>query len=218
MITVPEATKTIVERSRYLSEAISKDIINLSSLARYIKPELETMLVKEVGLASIIMALARLRTELKPQIDYKQVFKTVPEMIVRSNLIALYLSNSQSLTRKYPKLLKVQQNSSKLFFTFTSGPSETTIITNAYLEEKLRKILGLEKIVAFFTHLSSITIQLPKSAMTTPGIYYFLLKSLAWEGINILETVSTHREFTLILENKETNRAFIILRSLIEEK
>ncbi|KKR14834.1 MAG: hypothetical protein UT44_C0049G0001, partial [Candidatus Levybacteria bacterium GW2011_GWA1_39_32] len=32
MITVPEATEKIIRRSRYLSEALSKDIINISGL------------------------------------------------------------------------------------------------------------------------------------------------------------------------------------------
>lgn len=56
MITVPEATKKIVERSRYLVEAMSKGLINYSSLARYIKTELEQMLLKPVSEASILMA------------------------------------------------------------------------------------------------------------------------------------------------------------------
>ena len=56
MITVPEAAKKIIERSRYLSEAISKGIINYSALARYIRPEIEQILIKKVSLASVIMA------------------------------------------------------------------------------------------------------------------------------------------------------------------
>ena len=44
MITVPEATEKIVKRSRYLSEALSKDLINISSLSRYIKPEIEEII------------------------------------------------------------------------------------------------------------------------------------------------------------------------------
>ena len=47
MITVPEAVGKIVGRSRYLAEAMSKGIINNSSLARYIKPEIEEILIKK---------------------------------------------------------------------------------------------------------------------------------------------------------------------------
>ena len=74
MITVPEAADTIIKRSRYLSEAISKGFINNSSLARYIKPEIEEMLTKEISISSIIMALIRLQKNIKPQSKYKNIF------------------------------------------------------------------------------------------------------------------------------------------------
>jgi hypothetical protein len=86
MITVPEATKKIVERSRYLSEALVKDIINLSSLARYIKPDLEQMLIKDVSSGSIIMALKRLQKNIKPKYKNEDIFSHHPEMTVRSGL------------------------------------------------------------------------------------------------------------------------------------
>src|SRR5579885_828585 len=99
MITVPEATKKIVERSRYLSEAMSKGLINLSSLARYIRPEIEDMLMKDVSEASIIMALKRLEPYFKPKFKHTDIFKTPPEMIVRSNLVELTLNNSETLSQ-----------------------------------------------------------------------------------------------------------------------
>ncbi len=214
MITVPEATKKIVERSRYLSEAMSKGLINLSSLARYIKPEIEQMLFKDVSESSIIMALKRLETQLKPQIKYSNIFTTPPEMIVRSNLIEITVMNSESLTKKYASVFHLYEKENKYFFTMTEGVSETTIIASRDLQEKIKHALMSEKIVAEFTNLSSITIRLPKQAIPTPGIFYFFLKSLAWEGINVMEVVSTHLEFTIILEDKEINHAFAILKSL----
>ena len=48
MITVAQATEKIIYRSRYLSEAISKGLINTSALARYIKPEVDEILIKQV--------------------------------------------------------------------------------------------------------------------------------------------------------------------------
>ena len=49
MVTVAEGVKRIIERSRYLQEALEKELINISSLARYIKPELEEMLIKKTS-------------------------------------------------------------------------------------------------------------------------------------------------------------------------
>src|SRR5258706_5208348 len=100
MYTVPEATKVIIERSRYLTEAMSKDLINYSSLARYIKPELEKTLMKPISEASIIMAVKRIAEDIKPKFVPLTIFKTTPEMIVRSNLIDITFSNSITLPKK----------------------------------------------------------------------------------------------------------------------
>lgn len=213
MITVPEAAERIINRSRYLSEAMSKDIINLSSLARYIKPEIEDMLVKNISQSSIIMALKRLKTKFKPP-KYKNIFKTPPEMILRSNLSEINIANSESLNQKYEEILKLNNENRKYFLTITKGLSETTIIASNTVYNAVKKILQEEKVISQLTNLSSITIQLPKQAIKTPGVLYFFLKSLAWEGINIIEVVSSQLEFILILDSSEANRAFSILQSL----
>lgn len=214
MITVPEAAKKIVERSRYLSEAMSKGLINLSSLARYIKPEIEEMLFKDVSEASIIMALKRLETELKPQVQYKNVFKAPPEMIVRSNLVEITIANSENLAKKCAKVFDLYAGQQKYFFALTEGIAETTIVVSNELHDEILNVFEGEKILVTFTNLSSITIRQPKEITYTPGIVYFFLKSLAWEGINVMEVVSTYLELTIVLEDKEINRAFAILKSL----
>lgn len=214
MITVPEATKTIVERSRYLSEAISKNLINLSSLARYIKPELKEMLQKEVSESSIIMALKRLKTHFKPKHQYSNIFKASPEMILHSNLIARYVADSKQLDHKYNKFFDIINKETKHFLIATRNITETTIIASRDLQEEFDKILEGAEIIEELVPLSSITIRLPKEALTTPGVYYFLLKSLAWEGINIIEIISTAHELTLVFDDKDTTRAFAILKSL----
>ncbi|HET9947085.1 MAG TPA: hypothetical protein VFQ63_03410 [Patescibacteria group bacterium] len=214
MITVPDATKKIVERSRYLTEAISKGLINYSSLARYIKPELEQMLVKPVSEAAILMALRRLEKELQPKFIPLKIFTSAPDMIVRSNLFEITVSNSDSLSHCYTKLLAVHKEFKSSFFTLTKGISETTIICSKDLEDSAKDILKEEKILSTFGKLSALTIRLPKEAIETPGTYYFFLKSLAWEGINLIEVVSTYLELTIILEEKQVHQAFSILQSL----
>lgn len=214
MITVPEATKKIIERSRYLSEAMSKGLLNYSALSRYIRPEIEEMLFKDVSESSIIMALKRLEPYFKPKFKAIDVFKGTPEMIVRSNLEELTLANNEELTKNLAKICAIYASKPKYFFTVTEGISETTIIASNGLFSEIRRLFSKETILSEYKNLSSITIRMPKEVMDTPGIFYFFLKSLAWEGINIVEVVSTNLELTLILEDKEVNRAFAILKSL----
>ena len=53
-------------------------------------------------------------------------------------------------------------------------------------------------------------------ATKIPGVLYFILKILAWEGINITECVSTFTELTIILDNKDIDRAFSIIKNQTE--
>ncbi len=217
MITVTEATKRIIERSRYLQEALEKGLINISGLARYIKPELEEMLIKKTSESAIIMAIRRVAKDLKPRVAYRNIFKTPPDMITRSNLIEINVASSKNLIKKFPQLLKLSKSQTESFFTITEGVFETTIIASRDLYKDIKKWLLSETIVAEFYDLCSITVRLPKEAIFTPGVFYFFLKSLAWEGTNIIEVVSAYRELTLIVQRKDTNKAFSILQSLFPQ-
>lgn len=213
MITVPEAAEKIIKRSRYLSEAMSKGFINISSLARYMKPEIEEMLVKKVNESSIIMALNRLQKKLQPGFKHYNIFKVPPTIIVRSNLAGLNIANFQGLNKRYEKILNFNDEK-KYNIIFTKGVSESTLFVSNEIYGDIKKILNEEQIISEFNKLSSITIQLPKESTNTPGVLYFLLKSLAWEGVNIIEIISTSLELTIIFEDREVNKAFSILKSL----
>lgn len=218
MITVPEAVETIVKRSRYLSEAMSKGIINTSALSRYIKSELEEMLKKPISDASVIMAVNRLSGKIQPQYKFRNVFRTPPDMIFRSNLAEITIANSEDLEKKYPQLLHLPDLHTKYFFTITKGVFDTTIIVSKDLVEKVKEILRNEVIIAEYSHLASVTVRLPQETIKTPGIFYFFLKSLAWEGVNIIELVSAHLELTIIFEEHEAQKAFAILQSLFSKE
>lgn len=218
MITVPEAAKTIIERSRYLTEAMSKDLINYSSLARYIKPEVEKMLMKKVSEASLIMAIKRISEEIKPKFVPLTIFQSTPEMIVRSNLLDITVANSPTLSKKISKIIDLHHENQKYFFTLTEGLSETTIIASRDAKNIIEENIKGETILAKFENLSAITIRQPKEISYSPGVVYFFLKSLAWEGINLIEVVSTYVELTLVLEDKDVNVAFGILKGLFPIK
>ena len=71
-----------------------------------------------------------------------------------------------------------------------------------------------ETIVSEINGLSSITIRLSEDNVHTPGVYYMLLKQLAWETINIIEIISTTNEITVVLEKENTEMAFKAIRKL----
>lgn len=215
MITVPEATEVIVNRSRYLSEALSKDLINLSSLARYIRPELEDMLKKDISTSAIIMALKRLRGKLTPQTPYANIFKSEPEITARTGL-SLILLNTHSVDTPQLNEAIYEETKKNSYVTVTRSLSEVLILAGKHTVQAWKNQFKTA-IKNVYPNVAAITLILPTEAMTTPGVYYFFLKSLAWERINIVEMVSTPSELTLIVSEKDLNRTLAIIKSLFSE-
>src|SRR5579872_1557381 len=171
MITVPQASEIIIKRSRFLSEAMTKGILNYSSLARYIRPEVEKMLTKNISEASILMALKRLRVG---PTKFTNILFSSPEMLIRSHLVSLYVKNTKNSN------FQIQQVKNKTTLFLMQGSSQTTIVGNKNSIKEIKKLFIKEDIQATFNNLSAITIYLAKDHKKTPNIFYFFLKSLAW--------------------------------------
>jgi aspartokinase len=48
--------------------------------------------------------------------------------------------------------------------------------------------------------------------VTTPGVYGKILRTLEWNGINVVEVASTYTEFTIILKDGDIDRAFATIK------
>lgn len=212
MITIPETVEQIISASPFLEDALTEGIINYSALARKIKPEVERRLLKDVQTGAILMALRRLSKKFKPTNMLKKIIHSNNDLIVRSNLIEFVIPNTEFTVGMHKNLIKLAELEEQYFMTITEGVFETTIIASNDLYEQIKAILPPEKVVSQLTNLSSITIHLPTSNVYSPGLYYFFLKALAWEGINVIEVVSSYTELTIVLENKDVDRAFSVLK------
>ena len=62
--------------------------------------------------------------------------------------------------------------------------------------------------------LSSITIALPKNSSQSVGLYFYIFKLLAYEGIPVFEMISTSNYFALFLEREYVNKAFLLLNEI----
>lgn len=216
MITVPDGTKIIIERSRYLSEALSKKIINISSLAEYIKPELEELLMKKVTTGSIVMAITRLQPTFSPKYKENNLFNKQPEMMVRSGLSLISIQRTKESEEAIRELFIKRVKGT--FFSITIGATEINIAVSSNYVAQIESQFSKSIINSIITNVSLITIFLPEKAINTPGVYYFFLKSIAWEGINILGNAATTTELTLFFDDKDVHRAFEVLSSIYKEK
>ena len=108
MKTISQAVAEYIKTKPFLSSALSDGIINLTSLSRQIKPEIEDILRKEVNHGAIGMALNRLSINLEFQHTHRiiKVLKKIGDITVRSNLVDYNFKVSDSLLLNQSSLLK----------------------------------------------------------------------------------------------------------------
>jgi len=218
MATVGKIVSELVRKSPFIEEALADNLINVSSLARKMKPDIEKVLGKEVQEGAIIMAINRMEPSYyhKINIGLKTFIKNLGDIIVRSNLDDYTFYNSETLINKKKELLSVIDSEKELFCTFSQGVYETTIIVSSVITDKVERIFKGEKLLAHTVNLSSITIKLPEKNIEVSGLYYYIFKKLAWEGINVIEVISTTNEFTVVIDDQYIDRAFSVLKNLKE--
>lgn len=206
MITIPEKVEELVNQSPYLREAITDGLVNLSALARKLKPEIEKELIKDVSESAVFIALQRYAATMKP---YYQVnpAEYLANLGLRSDLFELTVKNSPALLGKLSRLAKAIEDKHTALFVFTQGQYETTIITSKDLDKELDEALKTETIVSTIPDLTGITLQRTHGQIETTGVLQFPLRILAWEGISVIEIITTLNEIMMIVRDFEVDRA-----------
>jgi hypothetical protein len=216
MRTIPNVVEEVIKKKPFLEGALIEGLINLSALARQLKPEIEQKIGKPVNESAVIMALNRLvpRLELTSTMKFKRIIAGVGDIIVRSNLTDFTYSNTSTLYSRQEELLREVYSSTTaqdIFCTFSQGIYETTLVVSSMLGPIVERIFKDENLLVKREKLSSITTKLPPENTGVPGVYYYIFKELAWDNINIAEVISTSNEFTVVVSDEDIHRAFTIL-------
>ncbi|MDC0249062.1 aspartate kinase [Flavobacteriaceae bacterium] len=215
MRTISSAVEDYIKSKPFLISALSQGIINLTSLSRIIKSEIELSLKKEVRYGAIVMALKRLSTELEFRTTFKivKIIKDIGDITVRSSLVDYNFKVSETLLSNQAKLLSKVDNNDD-FYTSSRGVNECNIVVSGNLISLVEDILKDEVLLSKQTNLSSISIKLPAENVSIPGVYYFVFQRLSWEGINIYEVISTSNEFTILVNEDQVDKAFKVIKNL----
>ena len=218
MKTISSVVENYIKKKPYLQSALSQGIINLTSLSRYIRPEIEEALGKDIRNGAIVMALKRLSDDLEFRATHKivKVLKEIGEITVRSSLTDFTFLVSETILENQTVLLKEVNKNKEVFYTSSRGVNELNIVVSSVLDSVIEQLFAAEKCTQKASNLSSITVKLPSENVSVPGIYYFIFQRLAWEGIVLYEVISTTNEFTIIVDDQHVDVAFKTIKNLKE--
>ena len=216
MITVAQAVESVIKVKPFLAEALSEGIVNISSIARKIQPQVEQIVRKPIKEGAIIMALNRMAPNLNSSLhnNIKNLLKSLGDIIVRSNLTDFTFRNSNTIFHCHSKVMNQIIDHQDIFYTLVRGVFESNLVVSSSFENVVENYFSNEEMIYKISNLSAITLKLPISNTQVTGFYYHILKALAWEGINIKEVISTTNEFTIIVNDNDIDRGFSILKNL----
>jgi hypothetical protein len=214
--TIASQVSEYVKSKPYLSTALSQGIINLTSLARQIQPEIERSLRKPARSGAIVMALKRISDNEEFLSTHKiiNVLRKLGDITVRSSLTDYCFRLSEGLLLSQAKFLNEIQDKKDIFYTSSRGVGESNIVVSSNLAPLIEEVFKNEICIDKIENLSAITVKLPTDNVKIPGIYYFIFQRLSWEGVNINEVISTSNEFTILMDEDSVNVAFEVIKNL----
>jgi len=216
MKTIQEAVERTIRKTPFIEEALNEKLINVSSLARVILPEVSSLLQKEVKAGAVMMAINRLSpaSELRIRKNIRKFTRALGDFIVRSDLCDFTFKNTPSLLKQIAKILSKTSENSDYFLTVSQGIFETNIVTSKNLRGSVDEFFKEETLINNVEDLASITVKLPAENLEQSGIYYFILKQLAWADIPLQEVISTTNEMTIVVKEQDINQTFSILMDM----
>ena len=208
-----QIVKQIVQNSPQVEDFISNNLLNYSQYAKLIRPEIEKTLCKNVELGSIVTALGRLKSHIKTHRNVK--FKVL-DIAIKYPITLFAIPNTNAETLIYNQIqleLPVSRNN---FVNFIRGNHEAILCINSAYSQ-----LVLSKLKTNYTvqsDLSAISLRfLEDQLLENTGIYYTILKSLAWSNIPFVEIISTYTELTLIVKNSYSQQVLECLSVFLKK-
>lgn len=212
-MSIGKVAEEIINQKPFIREAMNDNLINISALARMIQPEVEQKLDQEIKEGALIMAIKRMSPGpyLKINLRIRNFMAELGDFIVRSDLEEFTYKNSSTFASKNALVMDQITTDSSAFYASCRGVNETTIITNSVSSKEIINGFRDESLLTHVQELAAVTIKLPPINTEVVGIYYYILKHVAWHGINVRHVVSTTNEITLIVDSDLIDQLFSIL-------
>jgi len=205
--------KMLIELDPSIIAGISMRYVNLSALARLLKPTVEDVLKRPVNIDAIISSLKRLRTK---QHDLTfPIAKVIAEskLSLKSDLAKLSIRRTLK-TRRMVK--EVTYSYRKTFLQVLEGISSITLIHDDGLHTRLKKLFPRHYVIAESSGLVALIIVSPAEIATTPGPLALILNQLVEKGINVEEIISCNTDTIIVVRATDGGRAFDSITELIQ--
>lgn len=200
MIKVGAKIEELLKADHEALFALSRGILNLSSYARGIHRSVEKATKKSVKLSTIIMALSRLKKELKGVRPLLQEV-AIDGMTVKTPLAEVVFEKTETAISKLIGLQKSLKPKSDEWFSFSQNSKAIIIICNEPRTEAVLQHMEVKPLMVI-KDLTAIGLSIHPRYHDKPNITFTLLHKIAEKEIPLAEIFTTRDEMMFVFETK----------------
>ena len=211
-MSVPEVVREIITRNRSVFDCMKMDLINYTALAVKIQPDVERVLGNSVNLNTIVVAIKRFADslEVKEDVEEQSVLKNA-RLALTDGIVDIKFSVKDS---HGVDPLTILDKFSKITSNYDFFRSSDTF---RFLTEDLDDIRQIFETLPnreniFNTGLAKIRISIPPNQNKSDVVSY-VAEVLHANGIELVNAFFSQDNIILILNEKDSSRAYEILHS-----
>ncbi|MEM3394886.1 MAG: hypothetical protein QW413_01470 [Nitrososphaerota archaeon] len=210
---ISSIVKTLVELDPYILSGLSRGYVNLSALARLLKPTVEDMLKRPIKTDAIVTSLKRLRKS-QEELSYP-----VARVVARSRLNIKSDLSRLSIKRTVKNRQIVRDLTFKYrrrFFQALEGLSSITLIYDVKYHLSVKRHFLRHSIIDESVGLVALMIVSPIEITSTPGVLSLILAQLSIKGINVEEIISCNTDTIIVVKAEDGGKTFDAVTELIQ--
>jgi len=192
-MSIARDVRNYLKNRPYILEALEKDIINSSKLARQIQSEFRIK-----NLSAIKAAIRRFSEETK---KHKRRREERVLRLLKKSVMSVYDGNSIVIMTEQKEMKEKVKVNLKGSIVYLLDKTELPRITKDVLKK--------------YENCTTIIIKSPKEIETTPGVVAFLTSLLSEHNVNVIEFISCWTETIIVVDRKDSLRAYEILSGVL---
>lgn len=210
-MTTVQLVRQHLENNVFLRDYLSRDLVNITSLAREMLPAIREENSKAT-LESVAIAIKRNFAGEKPRISkqLKRILNHV-QITMRTDIVLLCLPKDTKL----PDMSKFRGDD--VFFV-NQGYNEVTVIVDKRNAHLIQGTPLLEQKNLALISLKDTLIEEKENYRVTPGFVYAFVGNISSRGINFNDIVSTYSQVTIVVEQKYLLEVYKICQDVVSLK
>ena len=202
----------VIDTDISLKKDISRNIINVRALAKYIVDKYKL----GASIDSVISAIRRYHASPEKKTNIGEAYSLLKQAKIKTitKMASLSLKKNEDVTKKLGKVLPEINFEVGEVLRVLEGSKLFKIIINQNSFSKMHDLFGKNNIIESNKKIGMIEMVYPNALQKTPGVFSAVSTELGENDISIIDALVCSNEHIIIVDEKDLLKAFEILYNM----